>query len=282
MATREEGAPHRRGSENLEEFLLELSDALRPLIDPTAIQAVAARVLGEHLGVSRALYSDVERNGDGPSYVVRQDYHAPGQSSLVGRFRASDFGVTLFERLCAGRVVVVADVAVEPLLDERERAAYRAVGIRAFVGVPLVKRGLPVAFMSVQHSVPRAWTPHERALVEETAERTWAAVERARAEAALRASEEKYHTLFDSIDEGFCVLEVLEDDAGRAVDCEILEVNPAQERMSGVRLFPGQRVRGVFPTIEGHWLDTYARIVATGEPERFEHYNQVTDRWFSA
>ena len=39
--------------------------------------------------------------------------------------------------------------------------------------------------------------------------------ERKRAEEALRASEEKYHTLFESIDEGFCIVEVIFDEAGR-------------------------------------------------------------------
>jgi GAF domain-containing protein len=51
------------------------------------------------------------------------------------------------------------------------------------------------------HSIaPRAWTSDEVTLVEETADRTWSAVERARAEAALRESEEKYRTLFETMD----------------------------------------------------------------------------------
>jgi transposase len=60
--------------------------------------------------------------------------------------------------------------------------------------VPLVKGGRFVAALGVHQHAPRGWTPEEVALVEETAERTWAALERARAEEALRESEEKYHT----------------------------------------------------------------------------------------
>ncbi len=61
---------------------------------------------------------------------------------------------------------------------------------------------------------------------EETAERTWAAVERARAEAALRASEEKYRALFEQMDEAYAVVEVMADAAGRSMDFRFLEVNP--------------------------------------------------------
>jgi GAF domain-containing protein len=173
--------------EDAEAFLVELSDALDRLSDPMEIQAAASRMLGEHLGASRALYSDVEAEDGRHYYFVRHDYHAPGQTSLVGRFLADDFGLALFYELRAGRVAVVSDVSAEPMLGDEERSAYRAAGMRAFIGVPFVRDGQPVAFMSVQQVVPRAWTAEEVALVEETAKRTWAAVERARAAPATPA-----------------------------------------------------------------------------------------------
>ena len=281
MGMRDDAAAPRRASQDREGFLLALSDALRPLSDPMEIQAAAARVLGEHLAASRALYSDVESEEGRHYYFVRQDYHPPGHTSLVGRFAADDFGLALFYELRAGRTAVVHDVAVEPMLTAEEREAYEAAGMRAFIGVPLVKDGRPVAFMSLQHAVPRAWTAGDVALVEETAERTWAAVVRARAEEALRASEEQYRTLFESIDEGFSLIEVMYDTAGKAVDCKIVEVNPAQEKMSGIRLVPGQTVRGVVPSIADHRIEIYAQVALTGEPTRFETYVPETDRWFT-
>jgi GAF domain-containing protein len=178
VATGEDAA--RPGGKDRQAFLVELGVALDRLSDPMQIQAAASRMLGEHLAASRVLYSDVEAEGGRYYYFVRQDYHAPGQKSLVGRFLADDFGMALFYELRAGRVAVVTDVAVEPMLGDDERSAYRAAGMQAFIGVPLVRDGQPVAFMSVQQVVPRTWTAEEVALVEATAERTWAAVERAR------------------------------------------------------------------------------------------------------
>src|SRR5205085_11887157 len=75
-------------------------------------------------------------------------------------------------------------------LSDVERAAYRAIDVRAYIAVPLVKDGRFAALLAVHDVGARGWTEAEVRLVEETAERTWAAVERARAEAALRESAE--------------------------------------------------------------------------------------------
>jgi signal transduction histidine kinase len=179
-----------RAGEARQSFLLRLSDVLRPLADPLEVQAVASRVLGEHLQVSRAVYASVEPCEDSDYYVIFQDYHVPEVPSLVGRHRADDFGATLFNEMRAGRTLAVADVATEPRLSEQERRAYGAISARAYIGVPLIKDGRHVAIFGVLQSAPRTWSAVEISLVEETAERTWAAVERAQAEAALREAKE--------------------------------------------------------------------------------------------
>ena len=69
-----------------------------------------------------------------------------------------------------------------------------------------------------------------------------------RREAALQASEEKYRTLFDSIDEGFCVFEVICDGEGRPVDLLFSVTNPAFGRQTGWGDVVGQRVRNSCPT----------------------------------
>ena len=177
-----------RESEERQAYLLALSDALRPIADPVEVQAVAARLVGEHLGVSRAFYCDVEHEADGAWFIVLRDYHVPDVPSTVGRFRASDFGV-LVQEVLAGRSIAVCDVCEESELSEDELAAYLKVGARAWCAVPLIKNGVNVAVLCVHEIGAREWEDHEMTLLEETAERTWAAVERARAETALRQSE---------------------------------------------------------------------------------------------
>jgi signal transduction histidine kinase len=88
------------------------------------------------------------------------------------------------------------------------------------------------------------------------------------AEEAKRESDERYSHLFDSIDEGFCVLEMIYDGA-RPVDYRFLEVNPAFERQTGLRDPTRKTMREHVPEHEQHWFDTYARVAETGKSKRF-------------
>jgi PAS domain S-box-containing protein len=175
-----------RRAADADAFRVALADALASLMEPGEIQA--ARVLSEHLGASRVMYAEVEDDENGnPALAVVARGYASDARPLTGRFRMADFGLTRAD----GPVekAVVTNVMADPSLTGEEKARYAGANIGAWVGVPLVKGDRFVAALGVHQSAPRDWRRHEVALVEETAERTWAAVERARAERALRESE---------------------------------------------------------------------------------------------
>ena len=173
----------RRASEARQAFLLTLSDAMRRLTDPNEIQATASRLLGAHLGVSQAMYADVD--GDpGDAYGTIHGQYVHEGTPFPRRISYSAFGGRVWERYRNGENVVVPDVLADPEFDDAERSVWLAAGIRAAIGVSLVKAGRFVTNFGVVNVAPRAWTPQEVALVRETAERTWDAAERARAEAA--------------------------------------------------------------------------------------------------
>jgi PAS domain-containing protein len=96
----------------------------------------------------------------------------------------------------------------------------------------------------------------------------------------LRVPEEKYRTLFDSIDEGFCTIEVLFDEHGEAVDYRFLESNPTFERQTGLENAVGKTVRELAPEHEDFWFDVYGRIARTGEAIRFEHEAAALGRFY--
>jgi PAS domain S-box-containing protein len=100
------------------------------------------------------------------------------------------------------------------------------------------------------------------------------------AEAALRASEERYRALFESIDEGFCVVEVLVDEQGTPVDYRFVEANPVFAAQTGLVNAVGRRALEVVPGLEPFWIHAYGRVALTGEPVRFENHAPSMDRWF--
>jgi signal transduction histidine kinase/CheY-like chemotaxis protein len=166
-------------------FLLRLADTLRPLSDPGRVQVSAARALGEHLAASRCQYCEALPDEDtllwGPGYEVNVLH-------LAGHIRISDFDPEILTLFRAGGTLVIHDIA-DQIRDPAKLAAFAGAQIRAALAVPLVKDGRLVAVLSLHHAQPRRWTDSQVKLAEEVAERTWAAVERARAEAALRQSE---------------------------------------------------------------------------------------------
>jgi PAS domain S-box-containing protein len=99
-------------------------------------------------------------------------------------------------------------------------------------------------------------------------------------EEALRASEAKYRTLFESIDEGFCIVEVIFDERDTPVDYRFLELNPAFERQTGLTDARGRTMRELAPDHEKHWFEMYGRIARTGEPARFELPAAGLHRWY--
>ena len=105
-------------------------------------------------------------------------------------------------------------------------------------------------------------------------------IERKRAEAELRESEQNYRMLFESIDEGFCTIEVLFDQNEKPIDYRFLQINPSFERQTGIKNAAGRRMREIAPQHEEHWFEIYGRIVLTGEPMRFENEAKQLGRWY--
>ncbi len=197
VTERREAEERLRASQERQSYLVRLADTLRPLSDPREVQAQASRVLGEHLGANRVVYFEVQ----GDDYVVERDY-TDAAASVVGRHHIASFGPEQRSLYEAGCTAAEADVDALPSRTPGEKEAFAAVQIRSYVGVPLVKGGALVAGLAVHVTKVREWSGTEIAIIEDTAERTWAAVERVRAEARLRESEERRRLALDAAEMG--------------------------------------------------------------------------------
>jgi PAS domain S-box-containing protein len=200
-----------KAGEERQAFLLNLSDTLRALVDEKEIEEAGLRMLAEFLRLDRAYIFVLFPSED--RAAVRAEQRNQNLASLVGEVRMSDFPETV--RQIEDETLVVHDIDGDPRLSDLNRASLAAVDLQAFVcasartgdkGERRVIWSLAAASAS-----SRTWTRAEVELIEIAAERLWAAAERAKTEAALRASEERLRLALDASGMGAFRYHVLED-----------------------------------------------------------------------
>jgi PAS domain S-box-containing protein len=251
-------------------FQLQLADRLRPLSVPDEVTSAASELLGRHLKISRVFYSQVD-DAHG-TFVIRHDWTAEGISSVAGEVRRlDDFGPEIIADLRAGRMIVVHDVTLDPR-TARYAEAYMRLGIRSNAAIPLLKGGRLSAILALHSTTPYHWTEQDLALAQDTVERTWAAVDNAVAQDALRVEQDRSQAVLDSMTEGFALLDR---------DWTILEVNETGARLAHhARLsLIGQNHWQAFPETVGTELETlYRRVQQTGHAETVEYQHNYPGR----
>ena len=162
--------------------LIELSNTLRDLNDPAEISYAAGELLGRWLGVSRAGYGTIDPVAE--TVTVERGWNAPGVVALDPTVRFRDFG-DYVDDLKRGQIVVCNDANLDGRTVHAAEAL-TAANARAFVNMPVAEHGGLVAILYVNQATPRNWSPTLIAFLREVADRTRTAIERRRAERALR------------------------------------------------------------------------------------------------
>jgi PAS domain S-box-containing protein len=186
----------RRAAE-VDAFRVTLHDAVRALADPIHIQEAATQTAMQYFEADRCYYCEIK---DGNAIIARDAFRAD-LPSVAGVYPLSSFPI-LQAVVEASRPFVVHDVHTTDMVDEELRQLCIRLQVISFVDVPIIKNGVPVGILCLVQSTPRGWTDLEVELAAETAERIWAAMERARAEAALRESEQRLRVLIENLPGG--------------------------------------------------------------------------------
>jgi PAS domain S-box-containing protein len=99
----------------------------------------------------------------------------------------------------------------------------------------------------------------------------------------LQEVQTRYRLVFESMGEGFVMGRMIYDTEGRAADFQLMEVNAAFERLTGIprRDALAKTVRGLIPTLEPESLANHAQVVETGRPLHWESFNQFTGKTYA-
>ena len=254
-------------------FLDALQVEVARLTLPEQILSTTTRRTGEFLGASICAYADMDADEDG--FTIRGDWAAPGSATIIGHYSLADFGRLAVQELAAGRPLIVNDI---DQLPPDEAATFRSIGIAATICMPLVKDGVLTALMAIHHKTPHIWTEDELATIRQVVERSWAHVERVRAEADRRESETRYEALFNAIDEGFCIIEFFDGPHGPLSDYIHVEANAAYTVNAGIPDVVGQKVREMVGDEAEEWVRLYRGVLTSGVPIRFEKELEKTGR----
>ena len=202
-------------AERRQAFRLALEEQLRGFADPRDVTGAATAALGRHFGAVRVGYAEVEPGGS--HCRIEGDWCAEGALSITGRHRLSDYGPAFMAEYEAGRTVAVDDFATDPRSAGTSAiAAHAEYGIQAQAVVPLNKAGRLAVLLFVHMAAPHRWAEADLLLIADVAERTWAALERARAEGALRDSEARLHLALEAGRIGTWLLDIGADSAERS------------------------------------------------------------------
>lgn len=250
-------------------FLLQLGDSLRPIADAEGIKATAVQLLGEYLRVGRAGYGEIDAAQD--HVTVERDWSDGRMASLAGETRPLDiFGPAIIARLKAGELLRICSVADDPVAAPYADG-YASIGTTALLVVPLIKAGRLTAILYLHEQQPREWSDDDAGVSREVAERTWSAVERARAEAAVRDLNE---TLERRVDDALAERRLFAEIVAATTspiqmvgkDYRFLAINPAGEQ-------DYERVFGVRPSVGRSLLDLLAHL-----PQQRDAARAVWDR----
>ncbi|MEX5746804.1 ATP-binding protein [Massilia sp. X63] len=249
-------------------FQLRLADELKALSAPDAIGAAATRLLAQYLGASHCWYTEIGR--DRSRFHSRGGWFDQGMPALPASGRIADYGPELLSTLSAGADFVVDDVTTDPR-TAAFAGDYRTLRIGALLVAPLFKAGSWVANLNVAMPHPHAWSEHELVVTRDIAERTWAALENALAQAALRRERDRSRYIFDTLSEGFVLL---------AADDTLDYMNDAAARLAGAprSALIGKSCAEAFPALAGAALAALLRRVrAAGKAESAEQACMLPD-----
>ncbi|WP_319589421.1 PAS domain-containing protein [uncultured Draconibacterium sp.] len=109
------------------------------------------------------------------------------------------------------------------------------------------------------------------------------ALRRYNAEKAKKESETQFSQLFENMEQGFALHQMIYDDKGKPTDYRFVLMNKAFEQLTGMSAekFIGKSLKQVLPNTEKYWIENYGKVAQTGQSIHFEHYAKEFDKYYN-
>lgn len=258
-------------------FMLELNDRLARVDEPVEKEIVALSAVGAFLDLDRLGLA--EPVAESENFLVKRYYLKESILPIIGQYIFSPSEGDQYDRLRKGECISYVQ-RLSADYNDGDQNAVLDFNKGALLCVPVNQAGKLVAVFLANMSEPHDWKRAEVSLLRQAAVRIWDSLLVARAKAQLSESERRYRTLFESLDEGFMVIDFIFDDKGSPCDYRFLQLNPAFERQSGLKCELGKTILEIMPDIEKRWIERYGQVATSRCPARFQDYNQSTDKWY--
>lgn len=249
-------------AEKRQSFQLAFVDELRGITQAEDITAAATKLLGEHLRATRVFYAEVEE--DAETFSIKAMWSAIPMQTLPLEGRISDFGTEILATLRSG-VPLMIDEINRDLRTIPYASAYEQLGIRSLLTVPLVKAGRLIATLNVSRLDAYHWSNEDVFATQDVAERTWSAIERARAEVALALERDRSRDILENMDAGFVLLDR---------DFHIVQINAGALRLEqrAASELIGRSAWDVWPGMESQEIGKhYKRAMAERSQVTYAH-----------
>ena len=169
-----------------------------------------------------------------------------------------------------------------PDSDDERTALVKSYGIKAYACHPILAGAKVLGTLSFGTKTRETFAEDEIGLMKTVTDLVAIAVQRQQVQQALRESEQRYRSLFERMNEGFGLHEIVCDDEGRPCDFRFLDVNPAFEQLTGLKRenVVGRLISEILPNVEPYWVQTYGQVALTGEPAHLEQYSAPLQRYY--
>lgn len=260
-------------------FLAELMKDFAPLGSVEEIMKTAAARILSHLQLSQCSF--IEVNYSLRECTILYNLRANGAASMTGTYKLTDFHTEKENRLLASGQPMIINNVEDGARSPEKAAAFRDIDVGSVVNIPYLINGKWVFNLGVTRSGASQWSKGEVELLQEVCSRVWIRIERAKAEEMLRISEDKYRTIFNTIDLGFVFCEAMMDEKRHITDILYLDNNPASAKIMG-QDYKGKKASELYPATKDYWCRRAENALKNNNGERYEFYSELAGRHIDA